>query len=225
MAFNIYNVLKQLFGKKRLFTSEADFQFALAWEIKTMYPNAKVNLEYRYSGNLKNNGRDSYIDIVVEEEGEVTPIELKYKTKGYNGMYNGRAYSLKDQSAQDCARYDFWKDVERLEHFISNNAQGAKRGYVIFLTNDSIYWNPSNKSTIDKLFRIHDGRKNIKGVLDWCGNPSPGTINGRNSKITIKGDYSISWDSYFLNSGLEFMYMVLDVSNITRSASVGNDAE
>ena len=53
MAFNIYNVLKQLFGKKRLFTSEADFQFALAWEIKTMYPNAKVNLEYRYSGRIR----------------------------------------------------------------------------------------------------------------------------------------------------------------------------
>ena len=214
MALNIYNVLNQLFSQKRLFTSEADFQFALAWEIKTMYPNAQVNLEYRYPGNLKNNGRDSYIDIVIEEEGEVILIELKYKTKGYNGTCNGRKYNLKDQSAQDCARYDFWKDVERLEHFISNNTQGAKRGYAIFLTNDSLYWNPSNRSTIDQFFRIHDGRKNVTGVLNWCGNPAPGTTKGRSNPIKINGNYSIKWNQFILNPANpppEFKYMVLDI--------------
>lgn len=207
--FNINDVLNALFVQKRLFTSEADFQFALAWEIKNMYSGDDVHLEYRHP-NIMNCGRDSYIDIVVEEDGEQIPIELKYKTKGFSRSYNGRVYTLKHHGAQDCGRYDFWKDVERLECFIRNNNR-AKRGYVFFLTNDSLYWEPTKKTTIDAMFRIHEGRTNVHGNLAWMGNPSSGTTKGRTANIHLDGNYDITWTNYNLNPDLIFKYTVVEV--------------
>lgn len=39
--------LSQLRNQRKIFHSEADFQFALAWGIQKYYPEAKIRLEYR----------------------------------------------------------------------------------------------------------------------------------------------------------------------------------
>ncbi len=46
--------------------------------------------------------------------------------------------------AQDIGRYDFFKDVERVERFRSSRP--GRDGAVIFLTNDGAYWKAPVKS-------------------------------------------------------------------------------
>ena len=97
----IEKIIKNLQEKRKIFFSERDFQFALAWEIQKEYNDAKVEVLLEYP--LKNeNNNNEYVDIVVKLEGKTYPIELKYKTT----LFEFEEYKLKDQSAQDCGRYD-----------------------------------------------------------------------------------------------------------------------
>ena len=123
---NLEEILKNLIKDRPLFHSEADFQFALAWQIKKKYQDADIRLEYP----IEDEGR-KYVDILVD--GKYL-IELKYKTRELNGSYDGESYNLKEQGAQDHARYDFIKDISRIETFDINPS--FNQGYVIFLTND-----------------------------------------------------------------------------------------
>lgn len=87
------------------------------------------------------------------------PIELKYKTKLTRTMGNGENILLKAQSAQDCGRYDFLYDIQRMEG-IKESSYPTEKAYAVMMTNDSGYWNRSNKTgtaipTVDDEFRIH----------------------------------------------------------------------
>lgn len=42
---DIHTVIKSLSQKRRIFHLESDFQFALAWEIKSLYPECDIRLE------------------------------------------------------------------------------------------------------------------------------------------------------------------------------------
>jgi len=100
---DIEYVLKELFLEQRIFGSEADFQFALAWKLKELFPEATLRLEYipwKYNSNM-------HIDIVVFHDGKMAPIELKYKTHGFDGTVRDDHIVLKDQSAQNIGRYHF----------------------------------------------------------------------------------------------------------------------
>jgi len=84
-------------------------------------------------------------------------MELKYKTKSAEVVINGERFKLKNQSAQDTGRYDFLKDVSRLEDCVDKLPNAI--GYAIFLTNDPLYWNfPRKTDTEDKDFRLYEGR-------------------------------------------------------------------
>lgn len=68
-----------------------------------------------------------YFDIVIEKVGErpedskFIAIELKYKHTAVEsdiwrfGTYNKNIPLVTDQAAENEGRYDFWKDVKRLE--------------------------------------------------------------------------------------------------------------
>ena len=71
----------------------------------------------------------------------------------------------------------------------------ADSGFAIALTNDPAYWNPPTRDTIDRDFRIHDGRV-LSGELQWAAGAGDGTKAGRDKKIIIEGNYSISWRRY-----------------------------
>ncbi len=93
----ILHAFEKLLTKKKIFNSEADLQFALAWEIQTMYPDAEICLEYvpwQYDSQM-------HIDIVVYDKDKLIPIELKYKTRGFKGEYNKENIVLKNHAAQD----------------------------------------------------------------------------------------------------------------------------
>ena len=79
----MHGVIQKLSEKRKIFHSEADFQFAIAWEIKLLYNNAEVMLECPLNVSSK------AIDIVVNLDDHVYPIELKYKQKNLIRLTDG----------------------------------------------------------------------------------------------------------------------------------------
>lgn len=131
---SVENVINELRKSRPIFHSEADFQHALAWEIHSHYPTAVVRLEI-HPGRI---GQREYLDVWVQYENVTYAIELKYKTRKLDVTYCGEEFHLLNQGAQDIGRYDFIKDIARLERFVAGHPKTI--GYAIMLTNDNGYW-------------------------------------------------------------------------------------
>jgi hypothetical protein len=63
--------------RRPLFHSEADFQFALAWELKTSHPDADLRLEKRVIDDPR-----IELDILCVLDGRRYGLELKYPRSG-----------------------------------------------------------------------------------------------------------------------------------------------
>ena len=184
------NRLAELAMTRSVFHFEADLQHALAWHLHEHDPSTNVRLEYRTSMN----GSDGYIDILLRSSKSSTGIELKYKTNETTITQNGETFSLRKQGAHDQARYDFIKDISRLESFVKQNDGDC--GYAVFITNDVGYWNPPRRpDTVDRDFRMHDGRV-LSGVLSWQGDFKDGTVAGRTAPIELKHEYTLQWNDF-----------------------------
>lgn len=187
---NIEKLLIDLASKRPIFHSEADFQHNLAWEIHQQLPTCSMRLEFK-PPHLENR---LYLDIWAAQKDRILAIELKYKTRRLHAKAGDESFDLLDQSAQDVSRYDFLKDIQRLEQIVFGRKDII--GYAILLTNDSSYWNPpTNDRSIDSNFRIHQGR-NLTGALQWGTRASIGTMRGREEEIHIKGEYKLGWGDY-----------------------------
>lgn len=204
---DIREPLAELSHTRKIFHSEADFQFALAWEIQKAYPTAEIRLEYS-PAHIEPR---IHIDILVMIGDEWYPIELKYKTIGFMMTCDGEEYKLKSHVAQDLGRYDYLKDVQRIER-LEQSMPSFKKGYSLLLTNDPAYWNNTNRSdTVYEEFKLSENM--IKtGRLSWASHAGKGTIKGREESITLTGKYTICWENYseFYNerSGI-FKYLIL----------------
>ena len=191
---DVAGALAGLASKRPLFHSEADFQHALAWEFHERWPDCSLRLEFRPPRIPER----IIIDLWVTRGERVFAIELKHKTRRLSLTVDGEPYNLLDQSAQDLGRYDFLKDVRRLEGIVSANRNAV--GCAVFLTNDSAYWNqPRDAATVDAQFRIHEGRT-VSGEMSWGSHASEGTTRGRSQPIIIEGQYSLRWSDYSLPS-------------------------
>ena len=199
--------MKSLAARRPVFHSEADFQFALAWRIHELEPDCEVRLEFKPFPQER-----VYLDIWLPTLE--TAIELKYATQTLDTECVGERFALKSQSAQDQRRYDFLKDVERLERIVSYGR--AKRGLAIMLTNDTLYWKPPQQnwqSMADAAFRIHDGLPKI-GELRWSPSAGEGTTRSRTSPICLTGAYVAHWANYSrldANSNSQFRYLAFEV--------------
>lgn len=218
-------ILEELSKERPVFHSEADFQFALAWKIQGTYPDSKIRLEKCID--------DMYIDIIVKMDGEEVPIELKYKTRNkskedktkksvpFEDKY-GESFNLKNQGAQDQARYDFVKDISRIEDLVINDVNKMNHGYAVILTNDETYWNePKKGPTNCESFRIH--KKELKeGCHDWKSGTSEGTKQGRVSPIILKKQYTLEWSDYSSFEGRnyndsKFQFLIVEVTKLAQT--------
>ena len=205
----ITEVLSSLVHERPFFYSEADFQHAFAWEIRKRLPFARVGLEVPVP--VGDDGQDYlHIDVWVAYEDAILAVELKYKTRG---LTVDEHYSLKNQGAQVIGRYDFLKDVQRLEQVVAGHQNSI--GYAILLTNDSAYWQePRRERTVDANFRLHHGRV-VEGVLDWGEGAAIGARRGR-EQLQLQGRYQLHWSNYSFVEGhgnyREFRSLVVKVS-------------
>ena len=193
-ANDVVGYLQGLARKRPVFHSEADFQHALAWHIHEAMPDSDVRLEFKPFPCEK-----LYLDICLPDVG--VAIELKYKTRKAELPHDNEVFSLRDQAAQDCGRYDFIQDVGRLERVVVDSAAPAKVGIAVFLTNDPLYWEcprflkSRGKMPNDCNFRIHEGRK-LCGELVWHPPYAGWKPNNREEPISLTGVYDLTWSDY-----------------------------
>ena len=204
--------IEALRHRRPIFHSEADFQFALAWEIQLAYPRAQVRLEACPCGQPA-----MHVDILVWMDGECYPIELKYKTLDLIYRDRGEAYWLKTHNAQDLGRYDCLKDLARIET-LARTMPAFGRGFTVVLSNDSSYWTApaKGKPTRDGAFRIHEGLEKA-GVCAWAGDAKGGTVQGRAAPICLAGTYRAHWRPYSRlanNRHGIFRYALFEVDNL-----------
>lgn len=200
----IQNLLKELATKEGVFCSELDFQLKLAWLMKEK--GFQLSLEYD-PGCFEANAS---LDIMVWQPEHVA-IELKYKTAFFETEVGGHLLRLKRHSAQDIGRYDFFRDVSRVEQIVANGK--ARRGFAIFLTNDAGYWRTGRGNTVDEMFRMCEKRNVTKGHLKWADRAGNGTTRGREDPVVLTHDYVLGWKDYanYPQKNGTFRYLIIDI--------------
>ena len=206
MTIDIITIMEGLSRQRPIFHSEADFQHALAWRIHESIPGAEVRLEYKPFPDER-----VYLDLWIPKIR--IALELKYLTRKLVADWSGESFTLRNQAAQDLSRYDFLKDVQRLERVVSL-PDLATMGLAVCLTNDSAYWKaPMREDTIDAAFRLHEGRT-AKGELRWLERAAAGTTKGREAPIKLRTPYKMAWRDFSeVGAGnyRRFRYLVLEV--------------
>ena len=197
---DVAGALDYLARWRPIFRSKADFGESLATVLEGSFKHPSPPGSSR-----------RHVDIRLDGLGSAA-IEVRYWTQALQRTVLGEHFNLKNQSAQDHGRYDFWKDVARIESLI--DAGWIDTGYVVALTNDRSYWNTGRGGAADEAFRIHEGRL-ATGTLAWGERAGPSTREGRESPLSIQGRYRTSWDYYSdpapSERGGEFRYLLLDV--------------
>jgi hypothetical protein len=152
--------------------------------------------------------------MVVRIEGREIGVELKYKTRRLVAESEGEHFALEDHSAQDLGRYDFFRDIERLEHFVLSSP--SRSGVALFLTNDSAYWRPPGRPSVGyRQFAMTESRV-ASGQLVWQEGAGEGTRKNRESPIKLRGTYPIQWKDYStLQPGSygQFRYVIVQVNH------------
>lgn len=207
-VFEIPALMRKLAIERPLFHSEADFQHALAWLIHEQHSDSGVRLEYKPP--IK---ETMYLDIWLAKSG--VAIELKYRTRNLERKHNGESFYLRKQSACDISRYDFLKDIQRLESL--SGFSDAKAGFAVFLTNDHLYWTgPTREGTVDAAFSLRgEPDVQIQGEMTWSERASAGTKRDREEPIRLKGAYEAQWQDYSRVPGErygEFRYLMVEAA-------------
>ena len=184
-------ILEELSKERPIYHNEKDFQFALAWKIKSLYPDLAIRIEKPIIGDGESS---EYLDIVLlDKENESIGIELKHITSLLEAQQDGEMFYLKTHGANDLRCYDCLKDIQRLEKFIKNG--NISRGYALWLTNADGLWKGNMNGSYYDEFRIYEGRT-ISGSMNWKTGTGEGTKKKREDPITLSGKYTMKWVDY-----------------------------
>lgn len=200
-------------GNSELFFNERDFQMHLAVYLRNLGKYGDVDVEYY----VPHSELDHYIwknelrlDVVVYNDNEFVPIELKYKTKAVEKQLprfqeDMTIQVMKNQGAQDVGMYDFWKDVRRLE-MVRNRFTHVTGGLAVFLTNDKAYQNDTKKSSNNYLFSmsngIHHKQKHWQNMDSVCAR--------NHMNFEVEKDYEIKWREIAVE-GVKMNYCIVEI--------------
>jgi len=201
-------IMSTLSKHRPVFHSEADFQHAFAWQLHHHFPDAAIRLERPLRSGLG----VLHVDIVADIVGRLSVLELKYKTRALSVQSSSEEFVLQDHGAQPLGRYDFLKDVARLESVAV--ALPGTEAWAIILTNDSSYWSPPRGlEDTSAAFSLGEGRR-VTGNLEWSARASAGTKKKREDAIALANQYALSWSDYSNIGGRsysQFRYLALEV--------------
>jgi len=210
----LIEALNRLSKDRPVFHSEADFQFSLGWELKRLNNDFEIIMERPFQFNNKlGDDKDTtkYTDIFIKDGLNKYGIELKYVTKELETEIDKVKYKLKDHMATNLRRYDFYKDISRLEYLKINGE--IDMGYAIFLTNVNSYYQ-KQASGMAKEFNFADGCKIIpKDEYYWIGEKinEKSIGSSRNKNIKIEQQYDCCWREYPENGSYGFKYILLEI--------------
>lgn len=185
---DVEETLRTLSGERPIFHSEADFQHALAWSLRERFDDIGVRLEFPLPWE---DGR-AYADIWLRTPEGPVVLELKYWKRELRVTLADEQFMLRNQAAQDLGRYDFVKDLARIERLVSG--EHARAGAVVAITNDQGYWRRGRRGTVDADFRLHEGRW-LSGNLRWAPHTG-GTRLGRDDALNVAGTHDVRWKPY-----------------------------
>lgn len=202
-------LLRRLATNRRVFHSEADFQFAFAWEAKLQNADLEVRLETHPEPAVRLD-----LELISADGSRGVAIELKYMTRLWSGTDRGESFALKDHGASDLRGYDVIKDIHRVERFVASRRGWT--GLVVVLTNDAGYWRPRTHGRVTNAdaFRLGEGTV-LEGARAWGPNTG-GTSRGREAALDLRGSYPLTWTEYSsLGSGPAetFRALVIDIGS------------
>ena len=201
----VATLMKGLAANCPIFLSEAQFQHALALHVRDAMPGRHVCLEFPPFPKERMS-----LDLWIPDTG--IAIELKYGTRKLKVERDGGVFELVDQGRHPQLRYDFVKDIQRLEH-VTGEYDPADAGFAVLLTNDPSFWKPPpKKDPVDAEFRIHEGAV-VEGKMEWSGTATSGTKEGREDPIELNGSYECRWRDYLRLEGKygQFRYLAIKV--------------
>ena len=200
---------------KELLFNERDLQMHLATFLRQTGHYDDVDVEYyvplsELKGYIWNN--ELRMDVLVRKGKEYLPIELKYKTKTVRkkllrfGESVAEAVEvMKNQGAQDLGKYDFWKDVRRIE-IVRNRFGNIINGLAIFVTNDPMYLQLGRETSNHIKFSMDEGSHGKeKHWLDkdsYCCKTHP--------DFEVEKEYTIHWDTRNVES-VPIHYTILTI--------------
>lgn len=214
----IEKIIKTLQGERKLFNSEDDLKFALAWLIKKYNNDLDVRLEYcpKLLPNM-------HIDILVIDSKRWIPIELKYRTKELKTEVDGEIYNLTDHSAKDQGCCAYLNDIKRIEDLILAYPDKIDKGYTIFITNDLGFTkqpNLKNGKCYYREFSLENGRT-LPRIMKWIKDkegPSKSTMSKYEKGIElIANNYKINWLPYSKIENTkngEFRYLINKIDRL-----------
>lgn len=218
MVNEITAILGQLSNQVSAYYSEAQFQYEFASKIAKERPQWSVYLEKKEIG--QRSGKTISVDILIKtDDKRDIAIEVKYNlivdseflVKVDQGDKSKVKFHEKERGGRNPARYGFWRDVERLEDFVGSDKK--RKGYAIFLTNDSGFWSDSKAhDTVDRDFRIDQGRANVCGDLKWYDqNGRQINEDKKHPPVVLKNTYHLK-NSWQIWGTLGFQYLLVEVS-------------
>lgn len=198
-----------------LLFNERDFQMHLVTSLRQTGHYDDVDVEYYVPlSELENYiwNNELRIDVLIRKGDEYLPIELKYKTKSvkkriprFGEQISSEVEVMKNQGAQDLGKYDFWKDVRRIE-IVKNRFKGIKNGLVIFMTNDPSYLrsgrNTSNHFNFSMVEGTHKREKHWLNKDSFCSKMYP--------DFEVEKEYPIHWETKTIEY-INIYYTILTV--------------
>jgi len=236
----ITKLIESLKDKRKIFHSEDDLKLSFGMEILENHSDCQVRLErpveiQMIDGNGNPNKTRAPIDIIItENNGNLIPIELKYKTKKVELKDKNEQYKLTGHGAFDIARFSFRKDIFRIEQYLTTH-KNSQTGYVLILTNDNSYFDidTSKKENFDKFFSFHNGaviqkedkgwnyskinreKYEFKDNCWWYKAKKEKHWTCRKElfyKLNLKTDYKVDWKLYSSFQETTFRYCLIEIN-------------
>ena len=182
-------IIENLSIKRPLFHSEADFQHELALLLGRERGQVDLRLERPYLENVLK----FFLDILVNTENEKIGIELKYVTNSFPQEDNGEMFNLKTHGNYGGSRFNFLKDVYRLDQL--KERKEIFKGFAIILTNVKDFYSGKNYDNRFKHLYLYEGRKIKKGdVIKFVENTTPKKFQP--FKLENVNGYHLQWKPY-----------------------------
>ena len=121
----------------------------------------------------------------------------------------GEDFELRSQSGHEPRRYDFVKDVVRLEQLVPD---AADVGYAIALTNDPSYWQRPTR-TDPSAVALFEG-VHLRGSLGLDSFSAAGRTGRRAERLRLRGTFVTEWREFSQIWGhgyRTFRYLALEV--------------
>lgn len=201
------NILSDFGHNNRIFHSEAELQFCIAWELKNRNRDIDVWFEYPAEQIKNEHKRIPQIDLVIQNNNLLFPIEIKYA----KGNLSYKNINLSNKPLDEC--FDVAKDIKRLEDF-SEKYDNFDKGYVIVVSNNFSWFKdhrPSSKVfTYDSYLLDHDSNI-LTGMIKYKIDDN----HKSQQIIELKGKYDTKWQEYCsLGNNINeiFKYLIIEIS-------------